>query len=188
MFEKFKTDFPVCEDSTDATRDSASFPLPLATFLMEFGGKSVCNGLYRIFGDTLRADIKESLSLGFPGWNNHVYVLGADWLGRVLAVRVDKPHSVLLFDAGVGDVQDSQMQLADLHNDALSLEVFADKFYEEWLAAGGTTLKYSECAGYKIPLFLGGADAVSNLEISDLSVYWHITCQLLAGVRSRQQT
>ncbi len=35
-----------------------------------------------------------------------------------------------------------------------------------------------KCAGYKIPLFIGGNDTVDNLELSDIYVYWEICSQL----------
>ncbi|MCP2517553.1 MAG: T6SS immunity protein Tdi1 domain-containing protein [Achromobacter mucicolens] len=36
---------------------------------------------------------------------------------------------------------------------------------------------------YGIPLFLGGQDEVSNLELSDLDVYWHLLSQLIRQTR-----
>ncbi|WP_434798222.1 T6SS immunity protein Tdi1 domain-containing protein [Terrisporobacter vanillatitrophus] len=32
--------------------------------------------------------------------------------------------------------------------------------------------------GYKVPLFLGGEDDISNLEEIDMEVYWSVTGQL----------
>lgn len=43
----------------------------------------------------------------------------------------------------------------------------------------GKCLKYNECAGYKIPLFLNGDDIVDNLEVSDMEVYWEIMMPLI---------
>ena len=34
------------------------------------------------------------------------------------------------------------------------------------------------CFGYQLPLFLGGEDALANLELSDLDVYWTFMDQL----------
>jgi hypothetical protein len=33
--------------------------------------------------------------------------------------------------------------------------------------------------GYVTPLFLGGADVVGNLELTDTDVYWQLTSQLI---------
>jgi hypothetical protein len=45
-------------------------------------------------------------------------------------------------------------------------------------------LKASECVGYDIPLFLGGADEVPNLTRTDMGVYWSICGQLRNGTRN----
>lgn len=43
----------------------------------------------------------------------------------------------------------------------------------------GNKIEYGRCAGYVIPLFLGGADDITNLEDSDMEVYWNIMTQIL---------
>ena len=40
------------------------------------------------------------------------------------------------------------------------------------------------CVGYKVPLFLGGADVLANLEVIDLSVYVEICGQLRNEART----
>lgn len=55
--------------------------------------------------------------------------------------------------------------------------------WNDWLASGGLHPTYGQCIGYKVPLFLGGKDDVSNLELSDLDVYWYAISQTLAKVR-----
>ena len=40
-------------------------------------------------------------------------------------------------------------------------------------------LKHSECVGYKVPIYLNGKDEVSNLEVSDMEVYWGIMAPLM---------
>jgi hypothetical protein len=35
--------------------------------------------------------------------------------------------------------------------------------------------------GYKVPLFFGGQDAVENLELADLDIYWSISGQFRRG-------
>jgi hypothetical protein len=64
-------------------------------------------------------------------------------------------------------------ELVDFQDAAL-----ASPFYEAWLTSGGRVPQVSECVGYKKPLFLGGEDAVGNLDISDLDVYISICGQL----------
>lgn len=45
--------------------------------------------------------------------------------------------------------------------------------------SGNPTPKFTQCVGYKRPLFLGGKDAVENLELSEVEVYWHLMGQLI---------
>ena len=58
--------------------------------------------------------------------------------------------------------------------------MFGQIFFEEWKNYSNVKLKYGRCAGYKIPLFLGGEDIVSNLEDNDMEVYWEIMTQIIA--------
>lgn len=83
------------------------------------------------------------------------------------------------------------MQIAaglDTFHDGILLEepdaTVAYGFFQKWLDAGGGAPGYEECVGYRTPLFLGGVDEVSNLEVSDFEVYWSICGQLLSQVRS----
>ena len=58
----------------------------------------------------------------------------------------------------------------------------ADKLREydkETLKRFGNKIEYGRCAGYVIPLFLGGNDDITNLEDSDMEVYWNIMMQIL---------
>jgi hypothetical protein len=56
-------------------------------------------------------------------------------------------------------------------------------FHQRWLASGGATPGHTQCVGYRKPLFLGGADKLENLELSDLDVYWHLMGQLIAKTK-----
>jgi hypothetical protein len=40
-------------------------------------------------------------------------------------------------------------------------------------------LDHNKCVGYKVPLFLGGEDEISNLDELDMEVYWSIIGQLM---------
>jgi hypothetical protein len=59
----------------------------------------------------------------------------------------------------------------------------AETFFSQWIQIGGGSPSYSQCVGYKRPLFLGGTDTVDNLELADLDVYWTISAQLIAKLR-----
>lgn len=80
-------------------------------------------------------------------------------------------------------MSDSCLPLYQVHENLFadkSKNMLAELFFEDWTAAGHAVLNYSQCAGYKIPLFLGGSDEFENMEVSDLSVYWHLCATLIA--------
>ena len=54
----------------------------------------------------------------------------------------------------------------------------AKSFFAEWMNNFGKSIVYGRCAGYKVPLFLGGEDSVNNLEDSDMEVYWSVLTQV----------
>ncbi|SEL32732.1 T6SS immunity protein Tdi1 domain-containing protein [Streptacidiphilus jiangxiensis] len=47
-------------------------------------------------------------------------------------------------------------------------------------------LRFDQAIGYKQPLFLGGADAVENLELSDRGVYFSLCTQIAQQLRGNQ--
>lgn len=56
------------------------------------------------------------------------------------------------------------------------------EIYADWLASH-PPVGPMECAGYRIPLFLGGEDSLENMEVSDMEVYWDMTDQLWEAVK-----
>ncbi|WP_313623361.1 T6SS immunity protein Tdi1 domain-containing protein [Achromobacter sp.] len=65
----------------------------------------------------------------------------------------------------------------------LSEAALAENFFKKWIASGGCAPRFDQCVGYKLPLFLGGKDDISNLELSDLDVYSCVSSQLIARTR-----
>ena len=61
-------------------------------------------------------------------------------------------------------------------------ECLAEGYFNEWLQHSGKTVEYGRCAGYKVPLFLGGEDDVDNLEDSDMDAYWSILAQMIQQI------
>lgn len=145
-------------------------------------GKSFLNGMYRLFKTD---DIEKWTAVteqAFPLYKNRISVFGYDWLGRIFGLN-KKTGTVLLFEPGTGEVLDipasfedfHNIEIADYHEDSL-----ASNFFKEWFSANGKyELKYNECAGYKVPLFLNGDDIIENLEVSDMEVYWEIMMSLM---------
>ena len=88
---------------------------------------------------------------------------------------------VLLLEIGTGQLLQVPVPFSRFHDEELVEQTeaaLAKSFYERWRASGGAAPGLTRCVGYRVPLFLGGADEVTNLELSDLDVYWSLTGQL----------
>ena len=126
----------------------------------------------------------------FPECDDRIECFGADWLGRQFAVDrsrfVDGAPQVLMLEPGTGEMLEIPANRITFHEEELELEpdaAAAYSFFQQWLAAGGAKPDYGQCVGYKQPLYLGGSDDLSNLEMGDFDVYWTLAAQLLAQVR-----
>ncbi|RZU15896.1 hypothetical protein EV645_3436 [Kribbella rubisoli] len=79
-----------------------------------------------------------------------------------------------MLEPGTGEALEIPVPVSAFHDDEVveySDEALASNFYAEWMAVHESALRLDQCAGYRVPLFLGGDDLVANLELSDLSVY-----------------
>ncbi|MBT2533274.1 DUF1851 domain-containing protein [Arthrobacter sp. ISL-48] len=93
---------------------------------------------------------------------------------------------VLIFEPGTGETLEIPAPFSGFHDEELTEyadAALAREFFEIWSAANSDSLPLSphQCAGYRVPLFLGGSDAVENVELSDLEAYWSICGQLRLG-------
>jgi len=107
-----------------------------------------------------------------------------DWLGRQFALF--EKAMILQFSAGVLEWVEIPADIKTFHNEILldlAEPALAVNFYNAWLESGGKPPRYSECVGYKRPLFLGGDDWVENLEVIDMDVYWTVTAPMIAKAR-----
>lgn len=188
MFEVFRKAFPrdALPHPDPAAAPAASATPALTEFFGEFGGGSFGGGLYRVVRPSDANIWDERVQLAFPEFAGHVTCFGFDWLGRVFSVdsrRTEEGRSgVLMLEPGTGEALEVPANLITFHSSELiefGEAALAISFYDKWRAAGGAAPAYDQCVGYKRPLFLGGADEVENLELSDLDVYWHITGQLI---------
>ena len=113
---------------------------------------------------------------------NIIKVFGYDWMGRHFAVDT-RNGTVLLMEPGTGEVLSLPTDFVDFHNTEIvefSDDCLAAGFFSEWYEASGHyELLHSQCAGYKVPLFLNGQDTLDNLEVSDMEVYWEIMAPLI---------
>lgn len=152
-------------------------------------GVTLDSGFYR-FHTTSSANMStQRCAELIGGFADRYFCFAFDWLGREMAVRmtsVNDQAKVIVVDPGAGEYLDPSMMLGDWH-DALASDddPIAYSFYLEWrsLHPAVGELGFNDVVGYKVPLFLGGEDEVSNLEVCDREVYFEICTQLARGVK-----
>lgn len=196
MFEVFQQNFPLDHGRVSEGEGVAveSDMLAFNELIGRFGGASFRRGLYRVIRATDLDEWKARVSLGFPEFAGRITCFGYDWLGRVFAVDTQRfkrgQHGVVMFEPGTGEALEIPSSLQAFHDDELIKfgdAALAIDFHQRWLASGGTEPGHTKCVGYRKPLFLGGADELENLELSDLDVYWHLMGQLFVKTKGVPQ-
>ncbi len=193
MYTRFLQAFEA--DQTATLGDTTLIPdgtrEPLVELLHRYGGCSFGDGAYRVLTHEASRYWTDIVCDAFPAFYGRIAVFGFDWLGRAFAIdekrlEVGGP-GVLMLQPGTGDALEIPRDVVDFHNEELVVyreEALAQSFFFEWRRKGGDVPSTAQCIGYKVPLFLGGADSVSNLELVDLDVYWSVMTQLLAKLRT----
>lgn len=188
MFENFqKSFFRDAALSAKSTGNAVHFPIASYRYLLDrFGGTSFENGIYRVI---IASDVEEwnaRVTIAFPEFRKRVTCFGFDWLGRVFAVDATRfkggEPGVVMLEPGTGEALEIPCNICTFHDEELieyGDAALASEFYKRWLANGGSAPRYGQCVGYKKPLFLGGIDEISNLEMSDIDVYWHLVGPLV---------
>ena len=173
MFEKF------CKFMNVEVREGIDSP---EAFLKVFSGASFKDGLYRIHNISDMAKWTEIVENAFPKYKGNILVFGYDWLGRQFAQN-KQTGKILLFEPGTGEVLNIPVDLVALHDEEIaeySEDSLASDFFEDWYGSeNGCEIPHDKCVGYKVPLFLNGEDNLSNLELSDMEVYWDLMGQML---------
>ena len=156
------------------------------------GGCVADEGLYRVHAPIDVIERTRMVEAAMPDVRGRIVCFGEDWLGGQFALdraRVDgSDNLVLLLEPGTGEMLEIPATVRLFHD--TELVDFTDaalgvSFYAEWRTSTGDDRPIDDgtCVGYRVPLFLGGADTVSNLERTDLAVYWHLTGELRSGTR-----
>ena len=154
------------------------------TFLSELGGKQFGNGLFNTFSVAEVNKWTEITEEAYQGLKGQIKPFGYDWLGRIFAIdlREHRNGLILMLEIGTGQALEIPCNMEVFLNEEITLSTdacLAYSFYQEWCSSGNTIPKLGQCVGYKVPLFLGGKDDTTNLEISDLEVYWGILAQIM---------
>lgn len=167
----------------------ATFPSMTASDLTslrsEAGDQGFGGGLYRVLTDARAAALEPEIFRAFPDYSQAVTAFATDWLGRVFALRHDTKQ-VVMMEPGTAEVLSIGVSFDDFHSQEIvnyAEEALALQFFEAWKAAGHDVPRADQCAGYRKPLFQGGADEVSNLELIDMDVYWTVSAPFIAKAR-----
>lgn len=191
--DRFKAKFTITSDNADqAPLPNVDFGVPnLGQILNALGGKTFNHGIYRV----LRADqitaATQAMEGVFPEYRGRIVPFAFDWLGRHFAIdrgRVEKGQPlILMLEIGAGEAMEIPASVLEFHNVELvdyTNDALAATFWQQWRSDNPTDLAFTDCVGYKVPLFLGGPDVLANLEAIDLSVYVEISGQLRNKIRT----
>ncbi|MGD1053673.1 MAG: T6SS immunity protein Tdi1 domain-containing protein [Candidatus Dormibacteria bacterium] len=158
-------------------------------FADRYAGRSFEGGLYRVHSETSGPRSLELVSESLPQFSQRACPFAYDWLGRQFALDGARDQSgealILMLEPGTGQALEIPLTFRAFHEqlDELREPALANQFFTQWSEANAAALplRLSDCAGYRVPLFLGGKDVVDNLEVIDLEVYWTLTGQLRSG-------
>lgn len=186
MFSRFLAKYKADQDATgpvpswtetDTLRIVGTACPAFTKFMRENVRSSYDDGLLRFFLPTTDPSIdhwnRPDGWLGeWPGLGDKVSIFACDWLGRQIGFHRGRLASngepmISMFDPGGGDVRESDATFLDLI--ATELVVYPDDylapgFFAKWRAVGGEAPRFGQCVGYRRPLFVGGEDAVENLQ------------------------
>jgi Domain of unknown function (DUF1851) len=188
MFARFLSQYPLGEGHADEPWDAEPlFSTPgYLDLARQVTGLPLCGGMLRLVGEREGGLASEFIREGFPEFAARAAPFAVDWIGRVVALDRGRPPGLLLIEPGSADAFEIDESFADFFNvdvvDDPDTFLAADLF-RDWQAAGGGIPGVGQCIGFKVPLFLGGSGTVSNLEQTDLEVYWSFAAQLRARTR-----
>jgi len=200
VFPEFKATFATSAQASGKSKRQAPVDGLLAkakgaaVFMSEYGGMSFEQGLYRVHSSS---DVKRWTNIingAFPEYRQRIQVFGFDWMGRTLALDAQRSTRgdplVLMFDPGTGDAFEVPATFRSYHEEEIiqfKNDALASDMFEKWRKKSKVELKFDQCVGFKVPLFLGGKDTLKNYEVTDLEVYWELSAQLLAQARDLEE-
>jgi hypothetical protein len=159
----------------------------LSTLFSNFSGSSFNNGLIKIH--TLGSSFywTEIVLTYFKEYSNKCYCFAFDWMGRQFAIgNKNGIDIVFMFDCCTGEVFEMEQSINGFFDEDL-VDYIEDTLdtnrFESFLNMNNLKkIDFKKCISYKTPLFLGGIDNLTNLEICDLEVNWEINHQIFLKI------
>jgi len=152
-------------------------------FVNQLGGRQFGNGIFSSFRSEELELWRNNISEAFPELGGNFRPFGYDWQGNCFAVAKDTNGNerILFIEIGDGKIYPLSFSFAEFMNVEIpknAAVIFEKSMYDEWRVYAKTIIPYGNCAGYIVPLFLGGEATPKNMEISDMEVYWSILGQI----------
>ncbi|MFB9235650.1 hypothetical protein ACFFWC_08865 [Plantactinospora siamensis] len=165
---------------TDRTgsAESGETPALLRDLVTKVGGCTLDHGFYRFHTARTATEANVACAALIDGFAGRFHCFAFDWLGREIAVNVrGRRPAVIVVDPGWGEYCRTDCELDEWHDVMCGEDdLLAHSFYQEWQQANpGIVLRFDQVVGYRIPLFLGGPEEVSNLELTDREVYFELS-------------
>lgn len=156
---------------------------PYGELVDTLGGRSFGGGLLTVFRRDELPKWKELIGSFYTRYHGDFSPVGYNWLGQCYVL--DARGSVDILEPEASSTSCTDMGLVEFLNvDGVGNRdnAFLEAGYEEWLS-GHEPVGAGNCAGYTVPLFLGGKDEDDNMDIVDMEVYWGMTGQLWEAVK-----
>lgn len=162
------------------------------TLLEELGGTQFAKGLFTIIDKRAIGEWENRVFGMFPSFKEIVKVFAYDWRGRCFTVGVSNEfkNCVLIFDPGAAEIHEIPFALLDFLNKVIpgaTKECLDSDLFIKWYKKEKGDLLKSQCVGFKIPMFLGGENTLSNIEISDIDVYWYLMTQIFEQIQDLEE-
>ncbi len=162
--------------------------------MSRFGGYTFRDGLYRLHTAASARIADERVREAWPArFAGRTACFGFNWRGDQFSLDPLRPDEdgepqVMFYDFGTGDAWEVPATFLGFHDEILvdtaetAVEVSG---FEQWRQQypGMVPLAHEACVGYRVPLYLGGEDDLSNAEVSDVDVYMSMVAGIASGIR-----
>ena len=156
-----------------------------------YDGQSFGDGLYRLHKTSDFDYWNKMIGRAFPKYEHRIHCFGYDWLGRHFALDQsrlkDGMYEVLMFEPGTGEVLEIPCDFLAFHNEEIVNyhdACLASQFFDEWKVREiPPHSPMKSVLVIKFHSFLGGVDALENMELSDMDAYWEVIINVLEKVK-----
>lgn len=188
MFDRFTAAYPLDEGvaSPPANIEPLRQVPGLAELVTTAAGLSFGDGILRVLTDDEARRAQGLVNLMWPEWAPRIRPFAQDWNGRLWVLDLRRGAMLMLLDPGAGSVDSLDGTIPDLLDEYVLEDpdtFLSQDLFTAWRATHPERLPAGRYAGYRSPLFLGGARDVDNLEVIDDEVYWSVHGQLWAKVK-----